>query len=132
MPTLANITVKKNDGVTDIVWTGVVPSSGDSSPAVWRSQTVGTAPGHQPQLTLKSRYNGPKTARRLDGDATFPSLVLGSDGKTSIADRLTFNFSAGVPQGMSTTDINEAVSQICNLVAATLIKDSIKTGFAPT
>ncbi|DAD50928.1 coat protein [ssRNA phage SRR6049586_1] len=33
MPAIANITVKKNDDTTDIVWTAVQPSSGDGTPA---------------------------------------------------------------------------------------------------
>jgi hypothetical protein len=58
--------------------------------------------------------------------------VTGSDGKVNVADRLIIEVSAVVPQGMADTDVNEAVSQGLNLYAATLFKDSVKTGFAPT
>ena len=41
MPQGSNITIKKDDTVTNIVYTFVVPSSGDATPAVWKSQSVG-------------------------------------------------------------------------------------------
>lgn len=132
MPALADIVVKKNDGTTNITWSGVVPSSGDNSPAVWRSQTVGTAPAHQPQLTIRSRYNGPRTARRVEGEVVYPTLVTGSDGKISVSDRAIISFSAVVPQGMATADINEAIAQGTNLVASSLLVSTLKAGFAPT
>jgi hypothetical protein len=37
-----------------------------------------------------------------------------------------------MPKGMSQTDLNEAASQLGNLLAATLIKQSVQTGYAPT
>lgn len=133
MPQLANITVKKNDGTTDITYTGVVPSSGEKSPAIWRSMTVGTAAAHQPEVRMVSRSNGTSTARRFDVHGQYPTLVTSpADGRVSVADRFVMDVSVVVPLNMSTTDVNEAVSQMCNLMAASLIKDSFKSGFAPT
>lgn len=133
MPQIANITVKKNDGTTDITYTAVVPSAGDKSPAIWRSQTVGSAAAHQPELRMTSRDNGTKTGRRVDLHAQYPTLVTSpADGKISVSDRLVLDVSAIVPLGMATADVNEAVSQFCNAMAVTLVKDSLKTGFAPT
>jgi hypothetical protein len=129
---MANITVKKNDGTTDIVYTGVVPSAGDKSAAVWRSNTVGSAPAHRPELQLNSQWNGPRTARRISGKYTYPVTAVGSDGKTNVVDRGFIEFSGLVPQTMSDTDINEMVSQGANLVGSTLIKTSFKEGYAPT
>lgn len=132
MPQIANLTVKKNDGVTDITYTAVVPSAGDKSPAVWRSQTVGSAAAHQPEIRLSSRSNGTGTARRLEGQGTYPSLVTGTDGRVSVADRVVLSVSGVIPQGMPAADVNEAVSQLLNGFATVLIKDSFKTGYAPT
>lgn len=132
MPQLANITVKKNDGTTDVVYTGVVPSAGDKSPAVWRSNSVGTAIAFRPELRLSSQSNGNRTLRRLEGSFTYPTTVVDSAGKTSVADRGFINFSIGVPQGMPDADVGEFISQGCNLIAAQLIKDSAKSGYAPT
>lgn len=132
MPQIANITVKKNDGTTDVIYTAVVPSAGDKSPAIWRNQTVGTAAGHQPQVSVVSRANGLNTARRVELTGTYGSLVTGTDGKISVADKVVVTLSAVIPLGMPTTDVNEAVSQLLNVCNSVLIKDSVKTGFAPT
>lgn len=48
MPTLSNITVKKNDGTTDVIYTGVAPSAGDKSPAVLRNNSLGSAAAFHP------------------------------------------------------------------------------------
>lgn len=132
MPDMANVTVKKNDGTTDVVYTKVQASAGDRSPAVWRNLTVGTAAGHRPQVSLVSRNNGNSTARRLDMDAAYPSLVTDTTGKTQVADKLTIKLSVANPLGMPDADVNEGVSQFLNFAASTLIKDSCKAGYAPT
>ena len=132
MPNMANITVKKNDGTTDVIYTALVPSAGDRTPAVWKNQTVGTAMGHRPEFRVTSRDSGTGTARRLDVEYTYPMLVVGTDGKTTIAEKAVFNGSLLVPKGMADTDVNEAVSQYVNLCASVLFKDSAKSGYAPT
>lgn len=132
MPNMANVTIKKNDGTTDVLYTAVVPSSGDKSPAVWRNLTVGTAAGHRPEARIASRANGTGTGRRLDGDFKYPSLVTGTDGKTQVSDRFQLTISGIVPLGMPDTDVNEAVSQALNFYAAALLKDTFKSGYAPT
>lgn len=132
MPNMAAITVKKNDGTTDVVYTNVAASSGDKTPAVWRNNTVGTAAAHRPELTVSSQSNGPRTARRLLIKGVYPTLVTGTDGKVSVADRFIFEATAVVPQGMPDTDVNEGVSQMCNLMASALMKDQIKSGYAAT
>lgn len=42
MPTMANITVKKADGTTDIVFDAIAGSGGDTSAARWRQDTGNT------------------------------------------------------------------------------------------
>lgn len=133
MPSMANITVKKNDGTTDIVWTGVCPSSGDGVPAIWRSETVGSAPMHYPTLEVRSRFNGQKTARRVDSNFVYPQIATDTTTSlVSVVNRATFQSSAAIPMGMPAADIAEAVSQYANLLTAALIKDTHKSGFAPT
>lgn len=131
MPQIANITVKKNDGTTDVVYTGLVPSAGDKSPAIWRANSLGTAPALRPEFMVTSQPNGPKTARRVNTKFSFPSLVTGSDGRKSVADRVVMELSVVLPQGMDEGDVNEAVSQGVNLLNSTLVRDSLKIGYAP-
>lgn len=132
MPSLANITVKKNDGTTDIIWTGVAAAAGDRSPALWRSLTVGTAPAFQPNLVMLARPNGTGKARRVDMEVHYPYTTTGTDGKTYLAEKAIFTGSMLCPQGMPSIDLNEAVSQAMNLLASTLVKDCLKSGFAAT
>lgn len=132
MPTMATITVKKYDGTTDVSYIAAASSAGDKSPAVWRNETVGTAPAHRPELRMMTRSNGVNSARRADISFSYPSLVVGTDGRTTIDARMNLTLSAVVPQGMDSDDINEAVYQGLNLMAATLIKSSTRDGFAPT
>lgn len=133
MPAIANITVKKNDGTTDIVYTAQVPSSGDSTPAVWKATTVGTAPAHQPELRLSSRAAGNGAKRALRGTYEYPQIALNTTtGVTSVIDAASADINWVVPQGMTQTDINEFTTQLANLLASSLIKDCVKSGYSAT
>lgn len=128
---MANITVKKNDNVTDVIYTAVSASAGDKSPAVWANNTVGTAASHRPEFRATTRSNGTGSARRMDIVGVYPYTVTGSDGKITVADKVVLQASLLKPLGMPDTDVNEAVSQMLHLMASTLIKDSGKSGYAP-
>jgi hypothetical protein len=131
MPTMANITVKKNDGTTDQIWTSVQASGGDRSPAIWRNTSVGTAAAFNPEMRMTSRPNADLTVRRVEGSISWPQSVVGTDGVTRKVNTFSFKFEGVVPQGMPAADLNEAASQSTNLVASVLFKDSLKQGFAP-
>lgn len=131
MPAIANITIKKNDGTTDIVYTGVSPSSGDGVPAVWKAQTVGTAPSHQPEFRLSAREGSKGAQRFLRTTLQYPQIATNTTtGVTSVVDRATFAGDWHVPKNMSQADINEFASQVANLLASTLIKDCVKAGYS--
>lgn len=133
MPAIANVTVKKNDNTTDIIFTAVVPSSGDGTPAVWRSQSVGSAASHQPEIRLGSKTGGNGTKRVLRATYVYPQIATNTTtGVTSVIDRVVASVDWQIPLGMTATDVNEAVSQFAHLLATTLMKDSVKSGFAPS
>lgn len=132
MPTAANVTIKKNDGTTDIVYTLVAASAGDKIPAVWRSNTVGTANAHRPVMQTWAYPNGQKTARRVQAKFVYPTTTVDTQGKIQIADQLIGEVNVLVPQGMPDTDLNEAASQFCNWLATTMFKDTVKSAFAAT
>lgn len=131
MPTMANITVKKADGTTDVIYTAVAGSSGDKTPAIWRNQTVGTTPSEYPTLTLSSRSNGPGTARRVDFSYTWPTTSQDAGGNKVVDGRANFSGSYLVPQNQTQGVIQEQVYQACNLIASALVKSCIAEGFAP-
>lgn len=132
MPNMANITVKKSDGTTDIVYSQMVASAGDKAPALWRANSVGTAAAFRPELSCVSQWNGPRTARRVYLRYSYPSTTIDATGGVVLQNRAIFETTAVVPTGMTDADLAEAVSQYFNLGASTLIKDSFKVGFAPT
>lgn len=136
MPQMANITVKKNDGTTDIVYTAKSPSAGDSVPAVWRADSVGSAPSHRPEYRLMSKNTrkGGEEAREMRGTYKYPQLVTDTNlgGLTIVKRDALISFNGVFPKDMPAADINEAVSQAFNLFVSTLNKDSCKDGFAPT
>jgi hypothetical protein len=131
MPIMANITVKKNDNTTDITYTAVSASGGDGSPALWKENTASTVPAFRPSFALKSDWNGSKSARKVLTEFRYPTTVTDSGGKQSVSDTAIITISGTFPQGMTDTQLNEAVSQGLNLAAATLVKDSCKAGYAP-
>lgn len=133
MPALANITVKKNDGTTDITYTGVVPSSGDGTPAVWRSATVGTAPAHQPELRVSAREGGNGKNRVVRVTYQYPQIATNSTtGVTTVIEKAALSVELTVPKNMAQTVIDEFASQGANLLASALLKDVAKSGYAPS
>lgn len=133
MPSMANITVKKNDGTTDIVFTALSPSGGDKVPAIWRSETAGSQASVKPTLKLMTSDNGPSTARVANAEFVYPYAVTNSTtGVTSVIHRVPIKLSGTFPKEVPDSIINEAVSQAMNLFVSVLFKDSLKAGVAPT
>jgi len=131
MPTMADITVKKNDGTTDITYTGITASSGDGSPAIWRSNSVGASVESRPEVRMTGRANGQSSARRVEAQMSYPEVITGSDSIPRVNNRLNLSLNILRPNGMSDTAVNEGVSQFLNVCASTLFKDSAKVGFPP-
>lgn len=131
MPQQANITVKKNDGTTDIVYTGVSPSSGDGVPAIWKSQTVGTAQAHQPEFRLASRDAAKGAKRALRSTFQYPQIATNTTTSlTSVVDRASADINWNIPKGMPAADVNEFVSQLANLLKSALIIQCIQAGYS--
>jgi len=136
MPTMASIVVKKFDGTTDITYDSLSASGGDSSPAVWRQDTgaaAGLPIGFRSLFKLWTTWNGPKTARQTKFNFVAPYAVQDSTTTLySAKDRVVVDGIMTVPQGIPSANINEAIYQACNLLAATLIKQAAASGYAPT
>lgn len=136
MPTMASMTVKKYDGTTDIVFDALSSSGGDGSPAVWRQDTgaaAGLPVGLRKLLKLWTTWNGPKTARQMKFNFVAPYAVQDSTTTLySAKDRVVFDGIVTIPQGIPSSEINEAVYQGLNLLAHSLVKSSGAAGYAPT
>ena len=125
----ANITVKKFDGVTDIVYSAVLPAAGGNA-AVWRAPTLGTAMAHQPELRIKSSKNKAGTVQRVEGVMVYPEIITATDGSKSISNKAIVSVSVTNPSGMALTSVQEGITQALNLFASTHVKTQAIEGFA--
>jgi hypothetical protein len=126
MPNMTNITVKKADGTTDITYTGVSPSAGFGSSALFRSNSVGTSVAARPSLAVTPVQR----ANRLVAKVNFVYPIVDSaTGK--VVDYGTIKGESNFPMAASDTDVSEGVSQGTNLIATTLIKSVMKEGNGP-
>lgn len=132
MTALVNLTVKKFDGTTDIVWTGMVAGQGDKVPSVHRSLTVGSATGHRPECRVAARANGDNTARVMDIAYSYPSTAVGSDGKINVVWRMNSQTRLLVPLGMPDVDAQEAVFQFGNILGHLNFKQMMLSGYSFT
>lgn len=136
MPTMANVTVKKFDGVTDIVYDALSASGGDGSPAVWRQDTgavAGLPVGLRNSLQVWTQWNGPKSARQMKYN--FVSPYATQDTTTTLysaKDRVVLTGIATIPQAIPSNAINESIYQGLNLLGSALIKSVGSSGYAPT
>lgn len=130
MSIIANLTVKKNDGTTDIVWTALNGMGGSAYPAAYASQTVGTALAHQPTLTMIAKDSGDKETRRTNLQIIYPNLVTDTAANTTVQRKGQIDISCAMPKNMNAPQWNECVSQAINLLIA--LKNDLKAGTAPT
>lgn len=134
MPNMANLTVKKADGTTDVTYTALVPSAGDKSPAVWKSLSAAAISAMQPELRVRTSSNGDFTARNGRIDFSYP--FWGENPVTTQPFLFSGPFNAQTtwsrPVGAPDSAVKEAAYQYCNLLYQTLIKETLNTGYAPT
>lgn len=133
MTTIADITVKKADGTTNILWSAITGSGGDKSPALWRSNsTVGTV-GQKPWFQVVTNSNQGKTGRRVSISAQYPMVYTDTTTTlTQIRDKGTFSGDFFVPGNLDAVNAGEFAAQIANLIASAMVVGSITSGYAPT
>lgn len=131
MPNISNIIVKKSDGTTDVTYTALNGAGSDGTPAIFRNNTVGTMPSERPSLAVTSRWNGPRTARRVTLDFAWPIVSTDAGGRKSVTGKTVGSASFLAPQDQDAATIKEQAYQFGNLIAASLIKASFEEGLAP-
>lgn len=133
MTAAADITIKKADGTTDIVWTLIAASGGDKSPAVWRSNTATGTPGQKPEIRVSASGNSGFTGRKISVELTFPQVYTDTNTSlTQVRTRANVKVEAFVPSDMDATTAGEYGAQFGHLMAHTLLVGSFSSGFAPT
>lgn len=133
MPNMADITVKKADGTTDVVYVAATPSSGDKNAAIWTQNAYSGVQGFRPRLELATMNNGNGTTRQMRYRYSFP--VVYTDSTTSLQKLLGSMVSEGVvhlPKDISTVEWKESFAQLGNLLSSSLLRQVAETGFSPT
>lgn len=133
MPAMANITVKKADNVTDVIYVAATPSAGDKVPAIWTQNAYSGIQGNRPRLELVAMPNAAGTQRRVEFKYSYP--VTYTDSTTSLVKKLAsvdIKGSVFLNAELSTTEWNEAFAQLGNLLVSSLVRSSVQEGFAPT
>lgn len=126
---MTNLTIKKSDGTTDILWTNVVTSSGDRSPSIYRSNTVGGNLSVRPELRVTSRDSGDNLTRRMTGDFYYPESAM-VDGREQVINKLVGSITIALPKAMAVAVTDEAVSQFINLLSNGSMRTAFKSGYA--
>jgi hypothetical protein len=133
MPSIADIVVLKNDGTTNVTYVAKAPSAGDSVPAVWRNESAGTAPAHFPEFRLVTRDVKKGLSRAARMTYVYPMTALNSTTNvTAVVERCRISADWEFPKGMTQATMDEAISQLANLLVSALVKSSLKAGYAPT
>lgn len=131
MPNMADITVKKADNTTNVVYSALTPSAGDKVAARWRSNAVSAIPAHRPVVEVVSRDNGSKDGRRIQMSVKYP-IIQTVSGVESVIATVPFDCSALVPQNVDTAQVTEAIHQAGNLLVSALMRSVYVDGYAPT
>ena len=133
MAALANLSLFKADGTTTITWTGLQPSSGDGTAAVWKSLTIGNAQAHQPELRLSAREGNSGSSRVLRVTAQYPQIQTDSTtGITSVVRKARYAAEFVFEKDMPQADVDEFVTQVTGAQATTAFRSYLKSGYSAT
>lgn len=133
MPVSAgDLTVKKYDGTTDVVYTLLTAAAGDRTPAAWRNNSASGTIGQKPTFTMTSRSAGNGTARAIDFVFRWPSVYTDTTGVTRVRSTGQFKGTFVMPLDATDVDLQEAAAQCLHLLAHGGTVEVCKTGYAPT
>lgn len=130
MANIANVTVKKTDGTTDVTFTAIAGAATDGQPAIWQNTAGSTIRAYRPSLSMKAKLNGTKQARRVDVMGLFP-VVRAISSVDTLVGKIPLDFSVPVPEWATDAEVNEAIDQFLNLLASSHVRTHIKSGYAP-
>lgn len=131
MPTLSNITIKKYDATTDVIYVAVASAASDGVAAEYQNQTGFAIPSHRPTFKVSTRPNGKNTSRRVTASLVWPLTTTDISGKVVRSGSVNGEFSMVLPQDVDQAVVREAHQQFAKLLASSPLKDVMDTGFAP-
>lgn len=130
MPSMANITVK-NAANTDVVYSAKVPSAGDRSPARWTADAASPIIGFRPVFEMATRSNGQGNGRICEFNFVLP-ITKSVNGDTVLAAKVPFKGAFTLPTNADAALAADAYVQAVNLLASSLIKEAVTSGYSPT
>lgn len=112
MPAMGDIASFSSPTASTVVTlTGVSPSGGDGSTAVWRANSLGASPALRPKLELTFRDNGDKTARKGYISFSFPYTYTDTNtGLTSVRAMIPFRTEVNIPNVVPDSVLDDAVN----------------------
>lgn len=133
MTTIANVTVKKNDGVTDVTFTAQQGASGDN-PAQWFAPALGATGATRPEVRFITKRSASRPSQsRVIGTMMMPYAVVNTTtGVTSVEKRLIGRVEVPFDADIPSTVQDEFVSQLVNFCASAHAKAQFKEGQAAT
>lgn len=129
----ANVTVKKNDDTTDVVYTFTQPFNSPQNPAIYLAPTLGNAIDHSPSLRVIGRDSADGKNRVLRMTYRYPEVANPSAGVYVVNGYVSWTAEVTLPRSLAqSTTWYEAISQFANLLDSTELKTHLKAGYAPT
>lgn len=133
MPIMANVTVKKYDNTTDVVYYAMNTAGADGTVALWRAPALNGTVASQPYMESWSRWNGPRTARRIDFRGAYPQALTDTNtGLVVVRNQAMFQASWLMPISMDQTSLNECSAQFSNFCVQASVREAIRLGFSFT
>lgn len=122
--------VLKNAAAVNKTFALAAPASGSSS-ALWYLRE-GANQGIFPKVEISARKNGDADARKVQITLSVPFPVTSTSGAVTRGAAMSFNIDATVPDLVPDATRDDAIAFVGALLADTLVKASLKVGFAPT
>jgi hypothetical protein len=133
MPSMADLSVKKADGTTVVVYNALAPSSGDRTAAQFRQEAASPIAANRPTFTVSSKASANGKARIVEYNYLYPATYTDtSTGITSVLASVKASGSFIFSKDISDDVLSEAAAQMSNVLTSTLIQSVLKSGYAPS
>lgn len=132
MAAIGNLTVKKADGTTDIIYTALQGASGDGGKAIWRQEDLTLPQALRTLFVMTSKDNGNSTARKVHLEFLRP--VAYTDSTTGLKKLALTNYASSdflLNKDSMDADIAETVHQFTNLTVHADVRSAVKAGLTP-
>lgn len=102
------------------------------APAIWRADSLGGSPNLRPRFEFLTRPSGGKDARKAQLHLYVPwTSTNTTTGITSVVAQVPFHVDITLPTAVPDSTMADAVAFFASLMGQTLVKNSVKGGYAP-